>query len=341
MDYGLLQKLCQVHSVTGDTDEIRRFLLAQLKTLSITPQVTPTGNLIWGNTKNPDKLVYAHADEVGFQITKIESDGKLRILPVGWVFANRLDHAIVYVAADGEMIGGVVLHEDVLRQSNQNDFSLLYVDVGVNTAEEVDLLGIRVGQTGSFQKVFYAYQNGIISASMDNKASLCALFTVLKRSPEVLKTHAFAIGFDEEMQDHDAYRIGAAVPAPLTIILDYFPIHQKAGEGDILAQTGKGPLVLYRGGEYIIHSYARQYFESKIHQPFQKVFVSQETMPTLEPHNFEMFAQTCAVIVCVPAFGYHGSAYSARRKDLDDFSSFLLHLLETPFSLAENNESGA
>jgi len=331
MDYGLLQKLCMVHAVGGDTDEMRRFLQDELNVLGITPDVTPAGMLIFGNRKDPNKLIYAHADEVGFQITKIEPDGKLRILPVGWVFANRLDHAVVYVAADGEMIGGVVLHEDILKQSNLDSFATLYVDIGVNSAEEAESLGIRVGQTGSFGKIFYSYQNSIIAASMDNKISLAAMLCSLKKNPESLQTHCFAIGFDEEMQDHDAYRICMACPAPLTIILDYFPIHQKTGEGDVLVQTGKGPLVLYRGGEYIIHSYSRQYFESKITEPFQKVFISQSTLPSLETHNFEMFAQTCAVNICVPAFGYHGSAYSARRKDLEDFTTFLDHLLQTPF----------
>ncbi|MCX7928254.1 MAG: hypothetical protein N2558_01035 [Patescibacteria group bacterium] len=331
MNYNLLKKLCFAHAVTGDTDEIKTVLIEELKSRGIAFYKNGYGTIIFGNTKNPQKLIASHIDEVGFQITKIEENGKVRILPVGWIFANRLDHAIVYAQTQKGKVTGVILHEDELKTENLTSFNSLYLDVGVDTKDEVQKLGIQEGQTGSYKKEFIETEQNIIASSLDNKVSQFAVFEILDQNPEFLEENMFAFITDEEMQDQSANGICDSYKPDLAIVLDYCPIHQKVGNAESLGESGKGPLVMYRGGAHIIHEDIRNFFETKINLPFQKGFLSADTVHQLEPFNFQNNGHTKAVNVCVPAFGYHGAGYSLRKKDIYDFCKFLKEVINQKF----------
>lgn len=331
MKYQLLKKLCEKHAVTGDTSEIRNALVKELKSLGIKVQQDGYGTVLFGNLEDPKKLIVSHMDEVGFQISKIEEDGKVRILPVGWVFANRFDHAVVYVNADGKKVPALVLHQELLKEENIKDFSSLYLDVGVDSKKEAERMGIRVGQTGSYQREFVEKNGTIIASGIDNKVSQFSVLSILSRKKSYLKENLFAFTTDEEMQGHSANGLCHKYKPDLAVVLDYSPVHHKWGKGDVLGESGKGPQVMYRGGLYIIHEEVRKYFEKKIKSRFQKTFFSSNSLPSLEPANFENNGETKAVNVCIPAFGYHGSAYSVRKKDIEDYIKIIKEILETPF----------
>lgn len=331
MNYNLLRKLCLAHAVTGDTSEIKKLLQEELKARGIKYKEEGYGTLIFGNTKNPKKLIASHIDEVGFQITKIEKNGKIRILPIGQVSPNKLDHSIVYVQTTKQKIFGTIFSEGELRTENTNNFNLLFLDIGLDSEEDVRKLGVQEGQTGSFKKEFIETETHIIASSMDNKISQFALFEILDKKPEFLKENMFAFVTDEEMLDQSANGICHAYKPDMAIVLDYCPIHQKLGISESVGEVGKGPLVMYRGGAYIIHEKVREFFETKIKLPFQKGFLSIDTVHQLEPCNFQNNNHTKAINLCIPALGYHGAGYSVRKKDIQDFCNFIKESVKIEF----------
>lgn len=332
MNYDLLKTLCLTHAVTGDVNGIKKVLKDELNDRGISYIEEGYGTIVFGNTKNPKKLVASHIDEVGFQISKIEENGKVRILPVGWVFPNRLDHMIVYVQTPNGKVAGVILHEEELKVENLTSFNSIYLDIGANSREYAEKLGISVGQTGTFQKEYIENGISIISSSLDNKVSQFAVFDVIAKNPKLLEDNMFAFVTDEEMQDHSANGLCDAYKPDLAVVLDYCPIHQKVGAAESLGESGKGPLVMYRGGAHQLHEEVRTYFEKHITEKFQKGFLSSETIPSLEPFNFQNNGHTKAVNVCIPAFGYHGAAYRVRKVDLEDYARLLKNILETSFT---------
>lgn len=329
MNYQILNKLTQTHAVSGDTSTIISVLKSFLNEMGIETKQNGYGTLLAGNTADPEKLIAMHIDEVGFQVTKIEDNGKIRILPVGWVFPNRVDHTNVYIYANGKQVPGIILHEEELKCENIADFHSLFVDLGLNSKEEVSKLGIKPGVTGSFAKFMNETEEAIIGASIDNKISVFAIFEILKNNPEYLKNNLFAFVTDEEMQDHSANGLCHSFSPEMAVVLDYCPMHQKAGNGDVLGDTGKGAFVMYRGGSYILHEKLRNYFDEKIKTKFQSVFLSSNTVPVLEPSNFEENGTTKAVNVCIPARGYHGEAYIVRKQDIKDFVDLIKNILDT------------
>ncbi len=328
--YQLLHDLVNTHSVTGDTGQILQFLNDYFNKRKVQYWQEGYGTLLVGN-KNAKKLFAAHIDEVGFQVTKIESDGKLRILPVGWIFANRLDHTVVYLNINDTKKKGVILHEEPLKQENIKSFNSVYLDLGFNSENEARKANVKEGQTGSFQREFIENGTSIIASSLDNKVSVWTLLELISNKPSVLKNNLFAFTTDEEMQDHSANGLCFKYQPDLAVVLDYCPIHQTGGKAEVFGITGKGTMIMYRGGQYILHPQVREYFETKITKPFQKGFISEETLPSLEPNNFENNGHTRAVNVCVPAFGYHGSAYSLRKIDLENFYKMAEEISTTKF----------
>lgn len=325
LNYQLLKDLCQVHSVTGDTQQIVKYLINYLKKNKIKFHQDSFGTILAGNLK-AKKMFAAHIDEVGFQVTKIEESGKIRVLPVGWVFANRLDHAVVYLDINGARKNGVILHEEILKEENIKSFNSLYLDLGYESREEVESVGVKPGMTGSFQREFIENGKSIIAAGIDNKISVWTILALIEENRNVLKDNLFAFTTDEEMQDHSANGLCFKYQPDVVYVLDYCPIHESLGKAETLGESGKGSLVMYRGGQYILHPEIRDFFENKIKAKFQKGFLSSDTLPSLEPNNFEDNGHTKAVNVCIPAFGYHGSAYSVRKVDIENFYELVQEL---------------
>lgn len=332
MNLDLLKKLCFTHSVTGDTASITEFITSYLVDNNLSYTISGYGTILVGNTTNPKKLFTAHIDEVGFQITSVEPDGKIKILPVGWVFANRLDHMPVYINGSKGDVPGFIVHKELLKESNLKGFDSLYLDLGVDSAEEVAKFGVSAGDTGSFSRLFTDTSTAIIASGIDNKVAVCALIDlVISAEQDILEENCFAFVTDEEMQDHSANGLCHTVKADIAIVLDYCPTHQQRGDGDVIGNTGKGPIVMYRGGHYIINPKVRHYFESSISAKYQKGFFSPDTLPQLESSNFEDNGTTVAVNVCIPAIGYHGAAYLMRKHDIAEFEILLKNILHTNF----------
>lgn len=332
MDYKLLKTLCLAHGVNGDTSEVRQVIHAELKKRGIKSYEHGFGSVYFGNNKNPKKMVVAHLDEVGFQVTHIEDNGMLRIMAAGWVFPNRLDHTIVYIRAGKNKIPGLVLHQAVLKTENLEFFDQLFIDVGVDSREEALRLGLFEGQFGSFRKDYFEQNNTVIATAIDNRLSQTVVIDMVTKHPELLKENLFVFNIDEETIDHDARGICKLYQPEAAFVLDYAPVHQAMQHGDRMTTPGNGPLVMYRGGAYAMHEKLRTFFDTKIKSHFVRGFLSPETLPNLEPSFYEENGTTVACNICIPALGYHGQGYSVRKKDIESFSKLVLEVMETPLA---------
>lgn len=320
MNTTLLRKLTQIHSVTGDTKKMSRFISEELDKLSIPNFTNPFGTVIAGDPTKARIMFVAHTDQVGFQITKMNPDGTCNILPIGWVFANRMDHASIYVNTKKGIVNGGVFHKNYLKSENIEKFSELFAFFGTTTEKETRDLGITEGDIGSFKKDYWETDTAVFASGIDNTISIFTILEELKQNPGFLNQAMIAFHNDEEMQDHGANSLGYEYPVEYCCILDYCPVHQQFDEEDVLPNINEGPMIVYRGGSHILHEDLREKLDEL---SLFKAFISNRTLPSLEPQNFQNNGVTKAFNYCIPSIGYHGSIYGVLKKDAQLFQQNL------------------
>ncbi len=155
-------------------------------------QVDRLGNVVaslQGDPDQPHLLIFAHMDELGLIVRKIEPDGFLRFERVGGVpEKSLLATAVEVITEAGNRVPGLVGTTSHHVTPAEAKFTVpsrleMYVDVGCATSEEVQELGIQVGD-------MIAYRPGMIrlagqrvaSKTLDNRIGCLQLIKVLEAS---------------------------------------------------------------------------------------------------------------------------------------------------------------
>ncbi|MGH9735508.1 MAG: M20/M25/M40 family metallo-hydrolase [Candidatus Acidiferrales bacterium] len=140
-------------------DEVRKLLPSWAKA-----EQDDAGNLIVrvgtasASAKTPSILVVAHMDEIGYQVKSIAQDGRLEVAMVGGGVAYFfLGHPALVHSANGDHDAVMELPKgwDEPKFEWPRGRAVTYrVDVGARTPDEVDKLGIKVGDTITIPKAY-------------------------------------------------------------------------------------------------------------------------------------------------------------------------------------------
>jgi putative aminopeptidase len=162
-DIALLAALTPVYGVSEHEahvrDEVKKLLPPWAK-----PETDDAGNLILrvgtapADAKMPSVLVVAHMDEIGYQVKSIAKDGRLEVVTVGGGEADFfLGHPALVHSANGD-------HDAIMELPKGWDEPKFEwprgrnvidrVDVGARTSEEVEKLGIKIGDTITIPKAY-------------------------------------------------------------------------------------------------------------------------------------------------------------------------------------------
>ncbi|WP_193213748.1 M42 family metallopeptidase [Luteolibacter marinus] len=145
-------------------------------------------------------MLAAHADEIGFMIKTIQSDGFIRLDRVGGSdVATARGRRLTFAGDKGPVkgiIGNTAIH---LRRDSNGDEKAplvheLWVDVGASSAKEVAALGLRVGHPA-------VYEDGpselahkrLIGRALDNRIGGYIIAQVFKRIAKSRKKPAFSL----------------------------------------------------------------------------------------------------------------------------------------------------
>jgi tetrahedral aminopeptidase len=139
-----LAELTALHAPSGSEQPVIRRLRDLFTPLVDAVVVDHLGNLTAtreGPQDVPHVVVSAHADEIGAMVASIEPDGFLRLLSLGGVQARLLEGRVVWVNGQTGVIGARSRHLTSQTQHGQGtSMSDLYVDLGVDSAAEVEVL---------------------------------------------------------------------------------------------------------------------------------------------------------------------------------------------------------
>lgn len=252
-----LADLTALHGVSGSEQAVVARLRDLFTPLADAVAVDHMGNVtatLEGMTGAPHVVVSAHSDEIGAVVAKIESDGFLRLFPIGGVQARLLEGRPVSVGGRAGVIGARSGHLTAeAEQGRAAGIAELYADVGAGDAEEVHRLGVRVGdQVAVVSELRDLAGTRVAGKGIDNRASCVVLLHLLRHlrehRPPCRLTALVAV--QEEVGLRGAQAAFARLRPDLAIVIDTVPA---AGTPDtrtstFAAEIGRGVLIQPAGG---------------------------------------------------------------------------------------------
>ena len=169
-----VEKLAEAYGVSGHEEGVRKVVLSQLPPWAQKKATTDAaGNLVLHlgtekkDAKAPSIVFMAHMDEIGYEVKKIEDDGRLLVSVLGGGYPQYfLGHVALVHLADGSAVGGVMdLPAGWDQPSAQGKpgfewpLSLrptepIRVYVGTKSREETEKLGIKEGDWVTIPKKY-------------------------------------------------------------------------------------------------------------------------------------------------------------------------------------------
>ncbi|KIL37270.1 aminopeptidase [Cohnella kolymensis] len=225
----LLEELLLIPSPSGFCMNIMRRIQEEALNLGYKFELTPKGNgiiTIPGLSSANEALgLTAHVDTLGAMVRSIKPNGMLRFTPIGGYAMQTVEGEYCLIhTRDGRQYEGTVLstkpsvhvYPDMRDQKRDEANMEIRIDEMVRTKEEVEKLGIAVGDIVSWDPRTRVLPNGWIkSRHLDDKASVAALFGLLdwlKREGKTpVRTVKLILSTYEEVGHGSSY-----IPADIT-----------------------------------------------------------------------------------------------------------------------------
>jgi len=184
-----LEEMLRIPGVSGFEDDIRNYIRGKIEDKGLKAIEDNLGNLRveLGDT-GPLVIFVAHMDELGLIVTKLESDGSLRIRKVGSIDDRTLVSRVVEIKTKKGTVSGVIgikpphLMTDPEEAKKIVKWQDLRVDVGTRSRKATELLGIRVLDPMVIKKdITYITKDLICARGIDDRAGCAILLDVLEQ----------------------------------------------------------------------------------------------------------------------------------------------------------------
>lgn len=190
MNLDRLKQLSSISAPSGYEDSMIRIMRQEM--LNFTPEVSSDrlGNVIArlpaaDPGRSAPLMLFAHMDELGFVVRKIEPNGFLRLERLGGIPERTASSRPVVVLGSLEPVMGVIGHKSHHFTKPEEKYSVvkvqdLYVDIGAPSKQVVADLGISVGDPVTYTPYFHVQQDLVFGKTMDNRAGCEVLLSVME-----------------------------------------------------------------------------------------------------------------------------------------------------------------
>lgn len=189
------ERLCGIPGLSGAEDPVSAAIADALGPLASDQHVDALGNLtvtVPGTDPGAPKImIFAHTDQLGLVVRRIEPDGFLRVERLGGVPERVLPGLeIVVTNARGEHVPGVVCvkahhatppeEKGVVLTADR-----LRLDIGAESAVAVRALGIEIGSPVTYRPRFQRIgPNRICGTALDDRAGCAVLMDLVRAVSE-------------------------------------------------------------------------------------------------------------------------------------------------------------
>ena len=192
-EYRRSEALIGAYGVSGHEEYVRELVTSKLALrLRDLAYTDAAGNLVLhlGDGKRDEKtpriVFIAHMDEIGYEVKKIEDDGRLQVEGLGGTYPQYfLGHVVLVHKKEDRPVGGVLElpsgwdHPGFEWPSGPRSTNgSLHVYVGTTSKEDTEKLGIAVGDSVTVPKEYRRLLGTRVSArSFDDRVGCSALIT--------------------------------------------------------------------------------------------------------------------------------------------------------------------
>lgn len=193
----LIHELVSIPSPSGFTDRIMDHIAAKLDGFGVDYQRNRKRGLIAtlpGKSSGEQRMIAAHVDTLGAMVKEIKGNGRLRLALIGgsqWAHLEG-EYCQVFTANGDTYTGTILMHQtsvhvyrDTARMERTQDNMEVRLDAKVSNADDVQKLGIQVGDFVAFDPRTEILPSGFIkSRHLDDKAGVGILLYLLQEITE-------------------------------------------------------------------------------------------------------------------------------------------------------------
>lgn len=179
----LLATLMAIPAVSGAEGPLRTEIQKHLPAWA-KPEIDAKGNLLVTFGQGEEhSLFVAHMDEVGFAVSEMLPDGRLKLEIRGGLLPYVWEAQAAVVHGDRGPVPAVFEPREDWRKAERQGLSEpLTVDLGVTSAREAEALGVRVGSTVTMPKqMFRLGRHRGVGRAFDDRNGCTALLLALRQ----------------------------------------------------------------------------------------------------------------------------------------------------------------
>ena len=342
-DLLLLKKLTEANGIGGHERMVRQIMEEEFL------QVVSKDDILYdglgsiaarkvGQEDGPKIAIAGHMDEIGMIVTKITDEGFLKFQTIGgWWSQVMLAQQMTVTTSEGKTYRGVIgskpphiLSESELK--NPVKIEDMYLDLGVASKEEVEKLGIKVGDmiTPAIDFQVLANEKYLIAKAWDNRIGCAVAIEVLKQlKGQKHPNTVYGIGtVQEEVGLRGARTIAQMINPDIVIAVDVGIAKDVPGT-DNSAKLGAGPQILLYDGALIGHVGLREFIvgiadELKI--PYQFDYLKRGGTDAGAMHLVHDGAP--AMSLCIPSRYIHSHTSIIHKDDFDNTVKLLVEVIK-------------
>jgi putative aminopeptidase FrvX len=228
----LLTDLMLIPGLSGYEGRVRRYLAEALSDLDITSHTDRLGNLVAtidGTHQGPSVMLFAHMDQLGLVVRKIEANGLVRVERLGGVPERALpSQSVLFCVGPGRDVPGVIANKSHHATSQEEKYRVLpypqiYIDAGFDSATDVLAAGIDVGTPIVYApKMVELGGQRIAGTAVDDRAGCAVMIELahallgLRRRPRV----HLVFSVQEEFNLRGAVTAAQALAPDIAVQLD-------------------------------------------------------------------------------------------------------------------------
>nr|WP_315117388.1 M42 family metallopeptidase [uncultured Clostridium sp.] len=329
----ILKEITQAFGVSGYERKVRDIIKNDIVDYADDILVDALGNLIVykkGSGTNKKKIMLAaHMDEIGIQVTKIEDNGMIKVKSLGflWIPTTYMSRVKFRNGTIG-IVSSTVKVEDL-----KNDFTKLYVDIGVKSKEEA-LKYVKVGDAASYIGEYAELKdNNITAKALDNRIGCYILIEALKKIDTPYNDTYFVFTVQEEVGCRGAIVAAERIKPDLGIAVDITPAHDypcdlegsnKVGEGAAIKVSDTSVIC----DEYLVDEMVKCCEECNIKYQMDVIYVGGTDASSINRSNFGVKAAGISVVTRYP----HGPNAIVNMKDVEASIELLTKYIDRDFN---------